>query len=175
MLPRKTPRRQSPKRAKSKAAGKAKPKPKREYIFLNGQKMASVVGDELQQSRDGSRHFLHSPSPAIAFDPELLRKAKREGAVRVRITDKETGCNYRTTIQAIEEHGFPVYRGAGPQVALPITAWTVTERKSKAGRQLTGALQAANGASGPTDGQTPENGSQRVNSGQLGLFGEVGG
>ena len=143
---------------------------KRTYIFINGRRMASVVGDELQQNREGSKHFLHSPK-AIAFSYELLRKAKEAGAVRVPITDKETRCNYRTTVEAIEEHGIPIYRGkAEPQVALPLPMWRVTKPRKRAADQSPGAPQAERGAHGPQDGQTPERGAERLAPLQLGLF-----
>ncbi len=173
MLPRKPPRGQSSKRAKGKGKNTPKAKSNRQYIFLNGRRMASVVGDELRQSRDGSVHFLRSPRPAIAFDSSVLRKAQGAGAVRVCVTDRETGRNYRTTIQAIQEHGFPVYLGAGTQVALPIAAWSVSERKTKAAGQTPGAPQSESGAHGSAHGQTPENGAETVKASQPGLFGEV--
>jgi hypothetical protein len=71
---------------------------------------------------DGSRHFLRKP-PAITNDLAALAEAERLGADRVRIIDSETGIEYLCAIAVIREHGFPISRGWGDQVALPFGYW----------------------------------------------------
>lgn len=93
-------------------------------IYLRGRVIGRVEGDVFHKVLSKSRHFLRRP-PAIAFDVSTLRDARQAGADRVRIVDRDSGDVYEATIDEIEEHGFPVRRGYGDQVALSLGRWAV--------------------------------------------------
>ena len=64
--------------------------------------------------------------PAISLDVGSLEQAEQAGAVNVRITNKDSGITYGTTIEHIRLHGFRLDRGYGAQIALVIDSWTQT-------------------------------------------------
>ena len=107
----------TPKNQNSKSEGKP--------IYANGRVIGKVYGDCFYKSI-AKNHYLQKP-PAIAFSCESLGAAERAGAVRVCITDRDSGTKYRATIQHIKERGFSVCRsGFEPQIALPLDGgWTV--------------------------------------------------
>lgn len=75
--------------------------------------------------RDPARHMLRLPRPAWALDAGALRDAEAAGCDAVRIvTDAGT---WEVPLRAWD-HGVPVDRGHGAQVALPTDAdsWTLT-------------------------------------------------
>ncbi len=102
-------------------------------IFLNGRAVGHVQGDTFHKTLARSRHFLRRP-PAIAFDRTTLRDARRAGAMRVRIYEREQGDVYEATIDEIERYGFPVRRGFGDQVALHLSRWTVNGQPPRTAR-----------------------------------------
>lgn len=81
-----------------------------------------IQGAELRKSVFGSKHFLRKP-PAIAIDKRALDQAERAGAIRVVVIDQETGIRYLAAIAHIRRSGFLIDRGAGEQIALPLTSW----------------------------------------------------
>lgn len=93
-------------------------------IFCNGRTVGRVNGRTFCKTITGSIHMLRHPA-AIAFDRATLRDARAAGALAVAVTDRESGRTYRATITEIEDDGFPVRRGYGDQVALPIGRFEV--------------------------------------------------
>ena len=100
-------------------------------IYLNRRVVGRVRGDTFRKTLSKRKHFLRRP-PAIAFDRSSLADARRAGAVRIHITDKDTGDTYEATIDAVEDGGFSVQRGFGDQVALPLNQWTVNGQEPAA-------------------------------------------
>ena len=105
----------------------------RKPIFLNGRVIGHVRDGVFEKTLARSRHFLRRP-PAIAFDRATLRDARRAGAMRVRIVERERGDVYEATIDEIERYGFPVQRGFGDQVALHLSRWSVNGRPPRTAR-----------------------------------------
>lgn len=113
-------------------------------IFVGGKQkpVGFVKRDCFYKNFRASVHMLRKP-PAIAFDVESLDMAEQAGAVRVQVTDTETGTMYRANLAHIRENGFPFNRGFGEQVALPLSGWTVTRKGEIPARQL-GLWQGVN-------------------------------
>lgn len=97
-------------------------------IYVNGKVVGRVVGGVFFKSVRGSAHFLRVP-PAIAFDVSSLDDAEKAGARGVSVVDKETGTTYQATMKVIREDGFPVNRGHGSQIALPMDKWVKSGSK----------------------------------------------
>ena len=101
-------------------------------IRIAGRRVGTVSGDTFRQSRRGSKHFIRHPERAIAFDVALLDQVEQAGASRVIIRDMETGTEYRAGLSFIRAAGFPIHRGHGNQVALPLANWVASGGKKKA-------------------------------------------
>lgn len=101
-------------------------------IYAGGRVVGQVVGGVFRKAVKASVHFLRRP-PAIAFDLDSLRAAERAGAVRVEVTDTETGKVYRALLAEVLERGFSLNRGHGAQVALVLGMWN----KETAAQQMT--------------------------------------
>ena len=95
-------------------------------IFVNGRVVGHVDMLWFIKSVSGKKHFLQSPR-AIAFDIQSLEDAENAGAEQVFLIDKDTGNQYRASIQTIYEKGIKLNRGFGEQLALLMTDWEVTE------------------------------------------------
>ena len=95
--------------------------------------VGEVRGDVFHKSVYASKHFLREPR-AIANDITVLQDAEQAGAVWVHIRDKESGQIYKATIAHIRESGFPINRGWGKQIALPMNGWI------KSGQAIQGRL-----------------------------------
>ncbi len=99
-------------------------------IYANGRVIGKVYGDCFYKSI-AANHYLRTP-PAIAFSCESLDAAERAGAVRVCVTDRDTGTKYRAAIGHIRERGFSVHRaGFEPQIALSLDGGWVVETKGQ--------------------------------------------
>jgi hypothetical protein len=96
-------------------------------IYAGGKVVGKVEGITFHKSLKASRHFLKIP-PAIAFDASTLEDAEKAGAVKVQVTDQETGTIYKTTIAQIRDYGFRVNRGFGDQIALPLPSFICIKR-----------------------------------------------
>ncbi|HQP61915.1 MAG TPA: hypothetical protein PKX41_11970 [Anaerolineaceae bacterium] len=101
-----------------------KPEP---FYNSKGKVVATRKGDTLYKTVKGSIHMLRRP-PAWALDMAILNEAEKAGAVRVQVTDKETGTIYRATVGHIREAGITFNRGHGLQIALPLSGWTRHKR-----------------------------------------------
>ena len=95
-------------------------------IYLRGTQkvIGRVIGGTFEKVIQGSRHLLRTPA-ALGFDLSTLEDAERAGAVDVAVTDSDTGRVYRADIATIRRYGFPVLRGHGRQIALPLSAYSV--------------------------------------------------
>jgi hypothetical protein len=78
----------------------------------------------------GSRHFLQRPY-ALGFDVSTLDQAQAAGAFIVVVLDSETGKTYTASIDDIRRRGFVVQRGYGRQIALPLSAYSVSGDEPK--------------------------------------------
>ncbi len=141
MLPQTTARRQSP-------ASHTTP------IYVAQRVIGMVAGDTFHKSILGSKHMLRRPH-AIAFDRCTLRDAAAAGASFAAILDRETGATYTISFETIHTHSFPVFRGHGDQVAVPLDHWVIN-----------GATPVAVAKAAQTNRERKEL--------QLSLFGEVG-
>jgi len=95
-------------------------------IYLRGTQkvIGRVIGGTFAKVIQGSRHLLRTPA-ALGFDLSTLEDAERAGATHVAVTDSESGRTYRAPIATIRRYGFPVARGFGRQIALPLSAYSV--------------------------------------------------
>lgn len=84
----------------------------------------------------GSKHMLRKPQ-AIAFDVSTLDDAQAGGAVSVQVTDSETGKTYRAEINTIRTKGFPVVRGFGRQIALPLASFSIDGQPAQSDQPAT--------------------------------------
>jgi hypothetical protein len=69
-----------------------------------------------------SRHFLRVP-PAICFQDEVISQIKSLNCQRIRVIDLDCKDTYEIDFQTFWEKSFPINRGAGLQVALPLSSW----------------------------------------------------
>jgi hypothetical protein len=110
-------------------------------IYSGSKVIGRVKGDTFLKSIKGSKHMLRKP-PAIAISIDALDQAQAAGAVRVKVTDQESGTTYTATIEHLREDGFEFDRGYGPQIGLVLDGWSRTLR----GRQFTEQLNLFEGA-----------------------------
>lgn len=97
-------------------------------IAIKGKAVGFVVGDVFTKKVRSSVHFLHSP-PSIAFDRSSILKAVKYGAKFIQIHDLDTGKEYWTSIQSLEENYFRVNRGYGEQMAMSMRYWKHTKEE----------------------------------------------
>lgn len=104
-------------------------------VYLRGTEkpIGTVRGQTFYKTIQGSKHLLRHP-PALAFDLSTLEDAERAGATHVAVTDSETGRTYRAAIATIRRDGFPVVRGFGKQIALPLASYSVDGQQPEAER-----------------------------------------
>ena len=88
--------------------------------------IGQVTGDTFSKSIRNN-HILRKP-PAIACDICSLEQAEAAGAVYFQATDQDSGVIYRAKIDQFWRDGFPVNRGHGDQVGLPLQAFTRQKR-----------------------------------------------
>jgi hypothetical protein len=87
-----------------------------------GKKIGRVEGGIFYKSIRGSKHMLRKP-PGLAVDLMALMDAEQAGAIRILITDNETGIKYSTAISHLKRAGFTFDRGAGRQIALALESF----------------------------------------------------
>ena len=104
-------------------------------IYAQGRQVGEVRDGVFRKTVRGSVHMLRKPR-AWAIDMQSLADAEALGAVRVEITDRETGNVYRASIGELRRYGFIFDRGAGRQVALPLNCWTVAHPAEPVAEQL---------------------------------------
>jgi hypothetical protein len=108
---------------------------KTQIYSTTGRAIGYVKGNTFYKTVAASRHFLRTP-PAIAFDTCSLEAAQRAGAEKVIVKDKESGVSFRAQISYILEKGFPVNRGFGEQIALPLAGFIRSRPGDMVGEQL---------------------------------------
>jgi hypothetical protein len=135
------------------SAGRNVPANPNTPIYIGQRVIGNVRGDTFCKTVTGSKHFLRSPK-AICFDRSTLRDAAAAGATCAAIFDRETGTTYTAALATIDAYSFPVHRGHGDQVGVPLDHWSV------------------NGAT-PVAEQRAAQTNQERNELQLSLFGEV--
>lgn len=69
--------------------------------------------------------------PAIAISQDVVDKLAAMGVVDLIMTNRDTGVTYKTTLAHFQEAGFPLDRGYGKQVALPLYGWVTTSTITK--------------------------------------------
>ena len=95
-------------------------------IYVGSKVVGRVVGDTFFKSIK-KEHFLRKP-PAIAFDITSLEQAEQAGAVKVQVTDSDSGIVYRSSITHICKHGKCFNRGHGDQIFLVLEGWTKSSK-----------------------------------------------
>ena len=101
-------------------------------IFVGTRVVGKVQGDTFFKSLR-KNHFLQKP-PAIAFDIDSLHQAGEAGAVKVQVTDRDSGIIFTSTIQHILEQGKEFNRNHGDQIYLVLEGWI--KSKKNGGSQL---------------------------------------
>lgn len=96
-------------------------------IYAGSRVVGQVIGNTFYKSVSSSKHFLRTP-PAIAFDVATLAQAEEAGARKVCVTDKDTGNQYRASLEHIRLNGFTFNRGFGEQVGLVMDGWIKTRK-----------------------------------------------
>ena len=124
----------------SRTAGVNKPPSVPIYLAGRDKPIGYVSGRTFCKTITGSKHMLRSPK-AIAFDACTLDDAQRAGATHVRVTDAETGRTYTAPIADVRRYGFPVARGHGRQVALPLDRYSVDGETPEAERRAAATNQ----------------------------------
>lgn len=89
-----------------------------------GRVLGRVYGTTYKRTlTDGQ--FLRKP-PAICISQDVLDKLLSMGVIDLVMTNRDTGVKYKATLAHFQEAGFPLDRGAGKQVALPLYGWVTT-------------------------------------------------
>ena len=96
-------------------------------VYAGGKAVGHVKGDVFYKSIHGSKHILKRP-PSIAISCDALNQAETAGALKIVITDQETGTQYHCTIAHLRRAGFELDRGFGQQLALPLDGWIRTSK-----------------------------------------------
>ena len=96
-------------------------------IFV-GTRVVGVVRGDTFHKRIRKNHFLQKPK-AIAFDIDSLEQAEQAGAIKVRVTDRDSGIVYSASIRHIHENGERFNRGHGDQIFLVLQGWTKSTKQ----------------------------------------------
>lgn len=102
-------------------------KPVGAFVFREGELVFEKRGD-------AQEHMLRWPTKAWAVAVEALEEAARRGVRRVVIHDRAHGM-WWARLADFEEHGVPIDRGHGAQVALAVDWWSFAPRDSRTARQ----------------------------------------
>ncbi len=100
------------------------------YCNTRGKPVASLVGRTLTKNVRASVHMLRQPR-GWAFDLDILRQARADGAVAAEVRDLETGLTYWATLSAFDRWGVRFNRGFGEQICLPLDRWQVEKADSR--------------------------------------------
>jgi hypothetical protein len=95
-------------------------------IHGGGHVVGYVRGDTFYKVIAASKHVLRQP-PALAFSVESLEQADALGALKVDITDRESGRHYLADLATIRAYGFVIDRGYGRQLACRLTQFVITD------------------------------------------------
>ncbi len=100
------------------------------YFNTAGRSVATLQGATLTKRVRGSVHMLRQPR-GWAFDLDILRQARADGAVAAEVRDLETGLTYWATLSAFDRWGVRFNRGFGEQICLPLDRWQVEKADSR--------------------------------------------
>ena len=81
-----------------------------------------IEGDSLNKNISSSKHMLQKPK-GLAWDFSVLELARKENLKRICVHDKETGNEYKATLEDIFHYGVRINRGFGEQIVLPLKYW----------------------------------------------------
>jgi hypothetical protein len=81
-----------------------------------------AVRNGVFRRRCGSAGFLRTPA-GIAFTLETLRAIRDAGALELRVTNTDTGVEYRTSLHNFMLRSTLIDRGYGEQRMLPLSDW----------------------------------------------------
>lgn len=109
-------------------AGKTQP-----ITDASGRCVGSVNGDTFHRNAIGSKHMLRKPL-GWAVDACILDQLHECNALRVTVTDSETGSTYAAPLDTFERYAIHLNRGYGPQRALPLGYWSVDGKPPKLGQ-----------------------------------------
>lgn len=76
----------------------------------------------LERRLRGSSHLLRSPL-AICFDACIVAQAQDLDCKEILVSDVETGTRYSVPFSVFLDKSFPLNRGFGEQLALPLSYW----------------------------------------------------
>lgn len=91
-------------------------------IYAQGKVVGSVEDGILRKRVNSKIHFLKIP-PAIALDAAMLQEAVELGASEIEIYDRDSDVVFSSSVDFFRENSFPVNRGFGEQLAMPIERW----------------------------------------------------
>ena len=100
---------------------------------IKGQVCGEVIDGVYVRAVSGSKAFMRKFGGGIANSEHELKQAEIAGALKVRITDIDTGVMYYATIEHIRQAGHVIEFGSyGRQYLLPLHGWIKRTR----GREL---------------------------------------
>lgn len=101
------------------------PRSKRQAIYNSkGQVLATVQDEALIKRVVEGKHQLRIPR-AWAWDRDAIEQARNIGIVWLKIVDKITQKAWVCSLNIFLAHAFPLNRGHGWQLALPLDFWTI--------------------------------------------------
>ncbi|MGH2536797.1 MAG: hypothetical protein ACRDHL_05335 [Candidatus Promineifilaceae bacterium] len=100
-----------------------------------GGRVCGRISAGVLSKRARPEHMLRRP-PAWAWDADILAQAEAAGCRWTEVCDVEGGRIYRASLADFRQHGVPVNRGFGRQIALPLAWWRVHRPGEPAAVQL---------------------------------------
>ena len=88
----------------------------------DGKVIGYVEGDTFHKTIK-QEHYLRQPN-AIAFDTSSLEQAEQAGAIKIVVSDSDTGIKYNATYKRLRWRGVKFNRGHGHQIFLVMEQWT---------------------------------------------------
>ena len=89
----------------------------------------------LSKAVEGSKHKLKYPRPAWAIQANIVRYHLND-VDYFEVVDVEENVGYRVSPKEFMEHAYPIERGSGDQLALPLSYWAKFKSENLAFRQL---------------------------------------
>lgn len=104
------------------------------WVTFQGQRVGRREGDAFVR-RVGTGAQLHRP-PAWALWAGLVDQLARDGFVTVTIEEGDAGPVWVAPLAEFRQHGIPIDRGQGPQLALTLDRWARMEVRSATSADL---------------------------------------
>lgn len=89
------------------------------------------------------KHVVQKPHRSIAFDVNVIEQALKLGGKTLRVTHRETGEVFTTTIETFQKKGYRCDRRFGNQWALGLFYWSINGRQPEAERKAEEEAQRA--------------------------------